>query len=428
MPNLTPEQKNAILNWYRAETLSFQGHLQEGRAALVSGVYNCSTRTVGLLIHKWKAEGNNQNSIPNSMNKRIGRHSGTSKLTAAVRAAILQVSQQYLDDSLFCTDRRLRCGMIAKGHVYCLKTIQKWKKLMGGVVRKTYLKPALTDEQKAARVTFVNQQIDAGGAHFKSPNNLVHVDETWYYLDRDCQKSLLFPGQVLPAVRRVQHKSHITKVMMICAVGYPHQRPDGTWFNGRIGRWSCTVITPARRNSVNRPAGTPVTTAESMTADKYVDFYTRAGGIMDKIRALLPHLKDTGIRVQHDGAKPHTGLNAEARINACLGANNWNCTVFRQPAQSPDLNVLDLGLFHGMKSSADGIKGTGRNINTCIERMNLAFDTYPRDSISAVYGCLFQVYRLIRAGGGGNGYKVPHSGVRARGRLNGNFVNRNVFV
>ncbi|CAM9669753.1 unnamed protein product, partial [Ectocarpus fasciculatus] len=60
--------------------------------------------------------------------------------------------------------------------------------------------------------------------------------------------------------------------------------------------------------------------------------------------------KTSGIVIQQDGATPHTGCAVVEIINQYIQQHHWNCTLVTQPAQSPDLNMLDLGLFHGMKS------------------------------------------------------------------------------
>jgi hypothetical protein len=38
---------------------------------------------------------------------------------------------------------------------------------------------------------------------------------------------------VLP---QCQHKSHIEKIMFITAMARPRMFPDGTWFDGKIGK------------------------------------------------------------------------------------------------------------------------------------------------------------------------------------------------
>ena len=379
------------------------------------------------VIQRYKASRTGPSDPPHNMNYRLGRCGvNNSKLTQEKCQAMRSIAQEYLNDHIHCTDRLLREGMEEAGFKHPLSVIQHWKKQMGCETHTTHIKPTLMPQQKEARIAFIERQKEDDGLHFKSPHNTVHLDEVWYYLDRDSSKELRFPGQVAVSPRRTHSKSHITKVMALVALGYPHQRPDGTFFDGKIGIWFCVESVPAQRSSVNRSAGTPVTTPYVMTADRYVDFYTRVGGVRDRIRQQLHHLKEHDIQLQHYGARPHTGQGAVQRINDYLQQDNWRATLVTQPPQIPDLNVLDLGLFNGLKRKADRVKGAGKNIDTCIERMRQAYQDYDSNAIGSVYGVLYEVYRLIVFCNGDNTYKLPHAGVRTRRAVNGQWVNRNV--
>ena len=79
-----------------------------------------------------------------------------------------------------------------------------------------------------------------------------------------------------------------------------------------------------------------------------------------------------------------------------------------------------------MKSEVDGNKGNGRNIDTCIQRMKEAFASYETTSNAINWGVLFEVYRLRLQDNGKNCKQVPHSGVRRRGRVNQEYINRSV--
>ncbi len=54
------------------------------------------------------------------------------------------------------------------------------------------------------------------------------------------------------------------------------------------------------------------------------------------------------MRVQQDGARPHTGKNVVDRLNAIYATLMPRITVVTQPAHSPDMNVNDLGLFRAL--------------------------------------------------------------------------------
>ena len=121
-------------------------------------------------------------------------------------------------------------------------------------------------------------QVAPDGVPFQNSKNKVHLDETWSYLDRNCLKVLLFPDQELEEPRRTQHEAHITKAMMLTAIGMPHQRPDGSsYFGGKIGSWPVVEQVPARRNCINRPAGALETKSISMTSAVYVGIRNKAG-------------------------------------------------------------------------------------------------------------------------------------------------------
>lgn len=85
----------------------------------------------------------------------------------------------------------------------------------------------------------------------------VMVDESWFYLTRVDNKVMVLPETDVPNHPTAKHKSHIEKVMFLVAVARPRTFADGTHFDGKIGLWPCSQVVLARRNSVNRPAGTP---------------------------------------------------------------------------------------------------------------------------------------------------------------------------
>jgi hypothetical protein len=93
--------------------------------------------------------------------------------------------------------------------------------------------------------------------------NVVHVDEKWFYVTRGKRKISQFPQEQRHSGQMVVHKSHIQKVMFLAAVGIPQEKPDGSWFDGKIGIWRVQEPTTALRSSVLRSAGTEVTKSVS---------------------------------------------------------------------------------------------------------------------------------------------------------------------
>ena len=148
-----------------------------------------------------------------------------------------------------------------------------------------------------------------------------------------------------------------------------------------------------------------------------------------RIRRLLPHFRASGIRVQHDGAKPHTGLGTEDVIRAAMLHGGWNIRLVRQPAQFPILNVCDLGFFCGWKTMAHSIKGNGHNMDAIVDKATRAWDRYPWQRIATVWGALHTVYRNVLHADGDNMLNkmsvVTHSNVRNRGAANGQYIDYN---
>jgi hypothetical protein len=129
------------------------------------------------------------------------------------------------------------------------------------------------------------------------------------------------------------------------------------------------------------------------------------------------------VKIQQDGASPHTGLNNNNRIARFGSTGGWKFNVFNQPAQSPDLNILDLGLFHSLKCMVGSIKQRADNIDGMIIKVKLAYSNYDYKTLDHIWAHLFAVYNAILQDNGGNQYKAPHSGVRKNAQIGSSSVN-----
>jgi hypothetical protein len=98
----------------------------------------------------------------------------------------------------------------------------------------------------------------------------VHVDEKWFYITREKERFLLLEDEEDDPYRTVSHKSHIRKVMFLCAVARPRfNYATNSWFDGKIGMWPVGDFEPAQRNSINRARGTMVWKNKNMTRELY---------------------------------------------------------------------------------------------------------------------------------------------------------------
>jgi hypothetical protein len=79
------------------------------------------------------------------------------------------------------------------------------------------------------------------------------------------------------------HKSHIPKIMFLCAIVVSHTRSDGTEFDGKIGIWPLVEEVPAQRASKNRPRGAIEIKGYNINAEAYYDVMTKDNGVLAKI-------------------------------------------------------------------------------------------------------------------------------------------------
>jgi hypothetical protein len=353
--------------------------------------------------------------------KNCGNKSG---LTNDVRDAIKEITQKFADDYLHCSQRDMKKELADQGIHKSLGTINTYLKQMGAQVKTLHVKPSLSDDHKISRANFVLNQRNNNQSHIQ-PNgnfyflnmlNTVHVDESWFWVRNVAQKILILPGTVLPDVATVKHKSHIQKMMFLTAMARPQmvEKPNGSkvWFDGKIGMWPCRRIVKAKRSSTNRPAGTDLIEPRSMDSEYYRELVCLPGGLLDKVKEKMPWMHGRPLFIQHDGAKPHNGHGNAEYFDAQGSLDGWNIQFITQPAQSPDLNILDLGFFASLKARVSHLKIGANNLEDLMDRVENAYDDYDRETLDAIWAQLFSVYKCILEVKGGNDYTLPHAGNR----------------
>ena len=125
------------------------------------------------------------------------------------------------------------------------------------------LKPVLTEENKVARLLMA--------LHFRDPVDptkycdmldQIHLDKKWFFLTWE---NLLLLEERNPK-HCTKHKSHITKVMILCAIAHPRFNPSAnSWWDGKLGIWPIGDWELAKCKSKNRLRGTLVWKNKSVT-------------------------------------------------------------------------------------------------------------------------------------------------------------------
>ena len=93
------------------------------------------------------------------------------------------------------------------------------------------------------------------------------------------------------------------------------------------------------------------------------------------------------IRIQQDGPSSHILL-------------------FTQPPNSPDLNILDLGLNRALSAKQE--KKNCTDVEELIRIVEEVYRDYPNNPINKIYITLMTVTKEIVRSNGDNNYKIPH--------------------
>ena len=245
--------------------------------------------------------------------------------------------------------------------------------------------------------------------------DLIHIDEKWFYLTKDGQRFIMAADEAEP-YRHVQHKSFLMKIMFLCAVARPmYDTRKNAWFDGKIGIWPIGKWEPAKRSSKKHAKGTPVWKNQCITQDVYREYL---------IQKFLPAVNEKWptcnrrIRLQQDGAKSHI-LEDDVEFKEAVDEIGLNLTMFTQSPNSPDTNILDLGFFRAIQLFNDNCPANEEELIKSVEK---AYGEYPYRKLNRVWLTLQSCLNMIIENDGGNDYKIPHMGkesMERRGLLPG---------
>ncbi|CAN0188679.1 unnamed protein product, partial [Laminaria digitata] len=310
-----------------------------------------------------------------SSSTRTGR---PSLLTPTKAAALKSVNKKNRSFTL----RQVSGQLKEIGLEYGMETVRRWFNKEGAAKVVRRIKPSLSPAQKLRRI---DDQVDETTGDFLDQFNVVHVDESWFFLLRTKEKIRMFPGEHIPGAPRVQHKSHLPKIMIIVA----NARPDPTHnFDGKIGIWRICVMKTAERSSKKRKRGEEYEFDCTIDAEWYKDWYINE--LLPAIKKKMPWQRAKRVVVQQDGASPHTGKNNPEILNSAGMGQGWSVELVTQPAQSPDLNIKDLGFFASLKSRVWGMNASA--VDELVETIFQQYEEYDGDTLERVWQSLFKVY------------------------------------
>ncbi len=232
----------------------------------------------------------------------------------------------------------------------------------------------------------------------------------WFVAVRNRGQLKLPPGQVGPR-KRVQSKRFVAKLMVLTAVAKPNPEKN---FDGKVGCFVFAQEEAAKRASKNREKGAKILQPIPVSGDVWADTMTQK--VFPAIRRKMSWLSE--VHIQFDNARPHTKKSIQSKLLDAArnkrGSDGVEIKLSPQPAQSPDLNLNDLGFY----SSLDATIGNDRSFNLMVlwEQISSAFKNYDSSKLTKLVETKRNVVKKVFDHGGDNDYKLPHGKKPPRNR------------
>ncbi|XP_074266633.1 uncharacterized protein LOC141589912 [Silene latifolia] len=370
---------------------SHGGKLKRQTTTEVSNLFAVPIRTVQRI---WKLGKNNGGDVKSKKKKRCGHPKLQVDITRLTEIPLTQ-----------------RTTLASLSEALGVSNTVLYTLIKEGLIRRhsNTLKPHLKDGHKRARLQFCLSMLDQtcmpNEPKFVGMYSVVHIDEKWFYMTKKKEKYYLHSMEADP-LRTCQSKNYIGKVMFLVAMARPRYDCDGNeTFSGKIGVFPLITKEPAIRRSRNRDAGTLVTKSiPSITREVIRSFLIEK--VVPAIKATWP-IEDMGgtIFIQQDNARTHIDPN-DREFRRVASQDGFDIRLMCQPANSPDLNILDLGFFNAIQSLQQ--KKRSKTVDELIDAVEKSFMEYPTIKIERTWItlqlCMIEIMKIE----GSNRYKIPH--------------------
>ncbi|XP_021762664.1 uncharacterized protein LOC110727410 [Chenopodium quinoa] len=269
-------------------------------------------------------------------------------------------------------------------------------------------KPLLTADHKISTLRWVLSHINPVTGHedptFVDMRNVIHCDEKWFYLNPNKRRFYLLPSEDDPYMA-VQTRRFKLKAMFMAIIGKPLYGINGELLHdGKYGIFPFTVQIEAQKSSKKRLRGTMETKA-LQNKNREVIREMLLTKVILAIMSKWPEGLPKDVVIQWDNARPHQ-VPTDVEFLAATTANGFNIQFVFQPAQSPDLNVLDLGLFRSIQSLQ--YQSFPRDLDELVAKVKESYDTFNPQVNKYIWVTLQKCMIKILKAEGGNKYKIPH--------------------
>ena len=345
------------------EKMKVGGKLQHGALGQVAQKFNCSRQVVSKL---WKRAKSMQS---NALSTQHVGHTKKDRSGIVVSIKDVPFNQRTTIRSLA---HAISVPPATVHHLLSTGEIQR---------KGSSIKPSLTAKNKLSRLQYCLKLINHESGQFHHFHDTVHIDEKWFNITKVRNSYILIDGETAPH-RHFQHKSHITKVMFMAAVSHPrYDFKKKKYFSGRLGIWPFVEIVPAKRTSKNRVKGTPE--MKFVNVNRLITRKMLMDHVFPAIREQFPRaVRWTKVYVQKDNAGPHL-YSDDKEIQNELDKDGIKIVLTRQPPNSPDFNVLDLGFFNSIQSLQNKI--VSKNIEKFVSAPKTAFEMETAENLENVW-------------------------------------------
>ena len=176
-------------------------------------------------------------------------------------------------------------------------------------------------------------------------------------------------------------------------------------WDGKVGIWPFARREAAKRNSVNRTAGT--LEWKPISVDREVYRAMLIDNVLPAIQEKWPvATKQQLIRIQQDNAPVHIKTD-DPIFQAAVEATGLTIELYNQPPNSPDTNINDLAFFASIQSLQHKILG-GVTKDSLVDAVYQAYELYPWKKLRNAFLTLKCCLNLIIECNGGNDYKIVH--------------------
>ena len=177
---------------------------------------------------------------------------------------------------------------------FSTSTFHEYLKLLKNRYKKVYLKPILSEQNKILRMKYALAQIDRSHGRsklcFKDNKRTIVVDESWFYLTSDAITVMLIEEMGVLIHPKVQHKSHVEKIMFLAVLGQPQKviwKGKEIDFDGKIGLFPCTEEVATKRRSKAGPKGTRIHMNKNVDFQFYHNLLCQEGGVTSFSKMVL---------------------------------------------------------------------------------------------------------------------------------------------